>query len=184
MAPRHLAFMCFAAGVSGIRLGILGARGRSDLFRAAIQTREADAVLAPQTTRYASTSGLSLHVIHEDATAVAPLAIRPGPLNLLKQYGGVYVVTSLTLSTVSFALFYLLASRGLDVRAMLRYCGIRLGDRAGSFSTVCVAYFAHKAASPLRFVPTVALTPRVARTMHALFGTEQKGSSLVERVQL
>ena len=117
--------------------------------------------------------------LHKNA-AVAPLAIRPGPLELLKQYGGAYIVTSLTMSVISMTLFYLLAARGLDVRAMLRLCGIRLGDRAGAFSTLSVAYFAHKAASPLRFVPTVALTPKIAR----YFSREEKvGVALSERAQ-
>ena len=118
--------------------------------------------------------------LHKNA-ALPPLATtRPGPLELLKQYGSAYIVTSLTMSVVSMTLFYLLASRGLDVRAMLRLCGIRLGDRAGAFSTLGVAYFAHKAASPLRFVPTVALTPRVAR----YFSKEEKiGVALSEQAQ-
>lgn len=117
--------------------------------------------------------------LHKNA-AVPPLATRPGPLELLKQYGGAYIVTSLTMSIISMTLFYLLASRGLDMRAMLRLCGIRLGDRAGAFSTFGVAYFAHKAASPIRFVPTVALTPKVAR----YFSKGEKGGvALSEQAQ-
>ena len=142
-------------------------------MRAAVQTRETMRPVVPRDVSIV----LPVHALHDDVSAalVTPLAIRPGPLELLKQYGGAYILTSLTMSAVSFALFYLLASRGLDVRAMLRLCGIRLGDRAGAFSTLGVAYFAHKAASPLRFVPTVALTPKVARSMHSLFGKEEKG---------
>ena len=206
---RLLTILCFAAVASGIRLGISGrVRGRSDPLRAAVQTRETSlrpgaartgvvrAVAASQRAAsrrarphddvdLSSLKGVVVPLpkslsLHKNA-ALAPLATtRPGPLELLKQYGSAYIVTSLTMSVVSMTLFYLLASRGLDVRAMLRLCGIRLGDRAGAFSTLGVAYFAHKAASPLRFVPTVALTPRVAR----YFSKEEKiGVALSEQAQ-
>ena len=205
---RLLTILCFAAVASGIRLGIPGrVRGRSDPLRAAVQTREtslrpgparAGVVRAVAASQRAASRRARTHddidvgslkgvvvplpksfSLHKNA-AVAPLATRPGPLELLKQYGGAYIVTSLTMSVISMTLFYLLASRGLDMRAMLRLCGIRLGDRAGAFSTFGVAYFAHKAASPIRFVPTVALTPKVAR----YFSKGEKGGvALSEQAQ-
>ena len=45
----------------------------------------------------------------------------------------------------------------------------RLRAVARQVGTASIAYVAHKAASPLRFPPTVALTPYVAKT---LFGKD------------
>ena len=94
----------------------------------------------------------------------------PGPLEMLKEFGGAYLLVSITMSLLSYTLFYALVSNGLDVRGLLLRCGLRLGDRAGAVSTIGLAYVAHKAASPLRFLPTVALTPVVARALQRLFG--------------
>ena len=52
---------------------------------------------------------------------------------------------------------------GFDVPAMLAKVGIQLGDTGEQVSIVALAYAAHKASSPIRFPPTVALTPVVAR---------------------
>jgi uncharacterized protein (DUF697 family) len=40
--------------------------------------------------------------------------------------------------------------------------GIATGETGGKVGTFALAYAAHKAASPIRFPPTVALTPVVA----------------------
>lgn len=40
-----------------------------------------------------------------------------------------------------------------------------MGERAGTFA---IAYTMHKAASPIRFPPTVALTPIVAKSLKTL----------------
>ena len=95
-----------------------------------------------------------------------------------------------------------LVTRGLDVRTLLLRFGLRISTRADAFSTIGLACmpiwlkprnwqrtaesatthafrphfgtdFAHKAASPLRFVPTVALTPVVARSMQRIFGKKE-----------
>ncbi|XP_057807275.1 uncharacterized protein LOC131021944 isoform X1 [Salvia miltiorrhiza] len=105
---------------------------------------------------------------------------------LLAKYGGAYLATSITLSLISFGLCYALINAGVDVAALLQkvllvfenfVCGIFLfvclivealqvgisadatGEKVGTFA---LAYAAHKAASPIRFPPTVALTPVVA----------------------
>ena len=51
---------------------------------------------------------------------------------------------------------------GVDVGALLAKVGIEnaAGEKAGTFA---IAYAAHKAASPIRFPPTVILTPIVAK---------------------
>ncbi|CAL9134457.1 unnamed protein product [Musa textilis] len=81
---------------------------------------------------------------------------------LLAKYGGAYLATSITLSLISFSLCYLLISAGIDVQALLNKIGIATDETGGKVGTFALAYAAHKAASPIRFPPTVALTPIVA----------------------
>ncbi|KAG8064443.1 hypothetical protein GUJ93_ZPchr0004g39688 [Zizania palustris] len=81
---------------------------------------------------------------------------------LLAKYGGAYLATSITLSLISFTLCYLLISAGVDVQDLLGKVGIATGETGGKVGTFALAYAAHKAASPIRFPPTVALTPVVA----------------------
>ncbi|KAH0453064.1 hypothetical protein IEQ34_017388 [Dendrobium chrysotoxum] len=81
---------------------------------------------------------------------------------LLAKYGGAYLATSITLSLISFSLCYLLVSAGIDVQALLSKVGIAADETGEKLGTFALAYAAHKAASPIRFPPTVALTPIVA----------------------
>ncbi|KAJ0973371.1 hypothetical protein J5N97_021330 [Dioscorea zingiberensis] len=81
---------------------------------------------------------------------------------LLAKYGGAYLATSITLSLISFSLCYLLVSAGIDVQALLSKVGIATNETGEKVGTFALAYAAHKAASPIRFPPTVALTPIVA----------------------
>ena len=81
---------------------------------------------------------------------------------LLAKYGGAYLATSITLSAISFSLCYVLISAGIDVQALLLRLGISAGEAGEKVGTFALAYAAHKAASPIRFPPTVALTPIVA----------------------
>ena len=52
---------------------------------------------------------------------------------------------------------------GVDVSALLSKVGINASATSEKVGTVAIAYAAHKALSPVRFPPTVALTPVVAR---------------------
>ncbi|PON65404.1 hypothetical protein PanWU01x14_117180 [Parasponia andersonii] len=81
---------------------------------------------------------------------------------LLAKYGGAYLATSITLSLISFSLCYVLISAGVDVQALLQKVGISANETGEKVGTFALAYAAHKAASPIRFPPTVALTPIVA----------------------
>ncbi|OIV99266.1 hypothetical protein TanjilG_17076 [Lupinus angustifolius] len=81
---------------------------------------------------------------------------------LLAKYGGAYLATSITLSLISFALCYALINAGVDVQALLQKVGITTNEASEKVGTFALAYAAHKAASPIRFPPTVALTPIVA----------------------
>lgn len=82
--------------------------------------------------------------------------------SLLKRYGIAYLATSIPLALVSFGLCYYLVENGVDVSGLLAKIGIENGatEKAG---TIAIAYAAHKAASPIRFPPTVILTPVVAK---------------------
>jgi len=93
---------------------------------------------------------------------------------LLKQYGSAYLITSISLSLISFGLCYLLVSAGLDVGALLAKVGIEVTNNSEKVGTVALAYAAHKAASPIRFPPTVALTPIVAKTLGKKVAEETK----------
>lgn len=81
---------------------------------------------------------------------------------LLAKYGGAYLATSITLSLISFSLCYALISAGVDVQALLQKVGITSNETSEKVGAFALAYAAHKAASPIRFPPTVALTPIVA----------------------
>lgn len=81
---------------------------------------------------------------------------------LLAKYGGAYLATSITLSLISFALCYVLINAGVDVQTLLQKVGITTDATGEKVGTFALAYAAHKAASPIRFPPTVALTPIVA----------------------
>lgn len=52
---------------------------------------------------------------------------------------------------------------GVDVSALLNKVGIQVNTTSERVGTFAIAYAAHKALSPVRFPPTVALTPVVAK---------------------
>ena len=83
--------------------------------------------------------------------------------SLLKKYGIAYLATSIPLAIVSFALCYVLVDNGVDVASLLAKVGIESSASAETAGTFAIAYAAHKAASPIRFPPTVLLTPVVAK---------------------
>lgn len=85
--------------------------------------------------------------------------------DLLKRYGGAYLLTSTSLALVSFAICYAAVDNGVDVSALLKTVNIETSSTSETVGTVGIAYAVHKAASPIRFPPTVALTPIVARKL-------------------
>ena len=84
------------------------------------------------------------------------------PQDLLAKYGAAYLATSITLAIISFSLCYVLVSNGVDVPSLLEKVGIKTSPGSSTAGTLAIAYAVHKAASPIRFPPTVALTPIVA----------------------
>jgi Protein of unknown function (DUF1279) len=85
------------------------------------------------------------------------------PQDLLRKYGPAYLVTSIVLAIISYALCYLMIAIGVDVTSLLEKVGVKSSVAAANTGTAAIAYAIHKAASPIRFPPTVALTPVVAR---------------------
>ena len=85
--------------------------------------------------------------------------------DLLAQYGSAYLITSISFAVVSFGACYAAVSAGLDVAGLLSKVGIQVSDTNEAVGTFTIAYAAHKALSPVRFPPTVALTPIVAKAL-------------------
>jgi hypothetical protein len=52
---------------------------------------------------------------------------------------------------------------GVDVAGLLSKVGLQVTDTSEKVGAFAIAYAAHKALSPVRFPPTVALTPLVAK---------------------
>jgi hypothetical protein len=98
-----------------------------------------------------------------EVSASAIVVATPHSQELLAKYGAAYLLTSISFSIVSYTLCYLLVANGIDVGALLEKVGIRSTTAASNAGTVAIAYACHKAASPIRFPPTVAMTPVVAR---------------------
>lgn len=85
--------------------------------------------------------------------------------DLLKKYGVAYLATSIPLAAISFTICYFLVSAGVDVSGLLEKVGIVPQETTTQAGTAAIAYAAHKAASPIRFPPTVLLTPYVAKLL-------------------
>lgn len=96
--------------------------------------------------------------------------------SLLKRYGVAYLATSIPLAIVSYAICYVLVSQGVDVAGLLGKVGIESSASAETAGTAAIAYAAHKAASPIRFPPTVILTPIVAKLIGKEPTSEDEGN--------
>ncbi|GBF87793.1 hypothetical protein Rsub_00504 [Raphidocelis subcapitata] len=94
---------------------------------------------------------------------------------LLARYGSAYLVTSISFAIVSFAACYAAVSAGVDVAALLARVGLSVSDTSEKVGTFAIAYAAHKALSPVRFPPTVALTPVVAKWLGKEKAAEEGG---------
>jgi hypothetical protein len=114
-----------------------------------------EATSAEETTeKYGLEVGLAQSIKDEDGDSAK---------SLLKKYGVAYLVTSIPLALVSFTICYLLVDNGVDVAALLSRIGIESSSATDKAGTFAIAYAAHKASSPIRFPPTVLLTPVVAK---------------------
>lgn len=83
---------------------------------------------------------------------------------LLKKYGSAYIATSVSLAVLSFTICYALVDSGVDVAEVLNKLGINVDSDSieKTAGTATLAYVLHKATSPIRTIPVVALTPVVA----------------------
>ena len=107
------------------------------------------------TKKYGLEAGLFKSITNPDGSEV-----KPG--QLLKKYGAAYLITSITLAIISYGICYFLVNAGVDVASLLKRVGIEVSSTATNAGTAGIAYVIHKAASPIRFPPTVALTPVIA----------------------
>lgn len=130
------------------------ARGQTPLY-ASVDEKQREQISSPEETtkKFGLEAGVFQSLKQNDGESAK---------SLLKRYGIAYLATSIPLALVSFALCYLLVDNGVDVAGLLKNIGIEndAGEKAGTFA---LAYAAHKAASPIRFPPTVILTPVVAK---------------------
>ena len=86
------------------------------------------------------------------------------PKGLLKRYGAAYLISSISLSLCSYTLFYELLKRDFDVAGAMAAIGITIHN-SKYYGAAALAYALHKAASPLRFPPTLLLTQILAKWM-------------------
>jgi Protein of unknown function (DUF1279) len=100
--------------------------------------------------------------------------------DLLKRYGSAYLITSISFALVSFAICYALVDSGVDIAGLLNKVGIDATATQQKAGTFAVAYAAHKAASPIRFPPTVALTPVVAKFLGKEVTAESSAAAVEE----
>jgi hypothetical protein len=89
------------------------------------------------------------------------------PKDLFVKYGTAYLLTSVFLSILSYMMCYSLVSKGVNVGSLLKRLGLKVSEVSTSAGTATIAYVMHKAASPIRFPPTVALTPIVAQLLYS-----------------
>ncbi|CAN6439116.1 unnamed protein product [Victoria cruziana] len=148
-------------------------RGRLLRPRALQDTKETESTAEEVTQKYGLEAGLWKIFSSKDKNEEgnSKKSKTDEAKELLAKYGGAYLATSISLSLVSFGLCYVLVSAGVDVQALLQKVGISAGETGEKVGTFALAYAAHKAASPIRFPPTVALTPIVASWM----GKKAKG---------
>lgn len=114
------------------------------------------------TEKYGLEAGL-YQVLTSKEEDGAPVSRTQQAKRLLATYGSAYLLTSISFAIVSFAACYAAVSAGVDVAGLLARIGLSVNDTSEKVGTFAIAYAAHKALSPVRFPPTVALTPVVAR---------------------
>ena len=69
---------------------------------------------------------------------------------------------------------------GVDVSSLLARVGLQVTETSEKVGTFAIAYAAHKALSPIRFPPTVALTPVVAKWLGKEVQESKAGSETDE----
>eukprot|EP01038_Epipyxis_sp_PR26KG_P008229 gene8229-11137_t len=124
-------------------------------FPTSIYTTKKPEDLEETTQKYGLEVGLFKSIFSKDEQKIKPQ-------ELLAKYGAAYLITSISFAIVSYAICFVLVSNGIDVSSLLEKVGIKATSAASNAGTAGIAYAIHKAASPIRFPPTVALTPVVA----------------------
>lgn len=138
-----------AKSTTSTALSVFGTKEKTE------KTEAPEASVEETTEKYGLEAGLFKSLQSNDGGESAK--------SLLKKYGIAYLATSIPLALVSFGICYVLVDNGVDVASLLSKVGIQSGDATEKAGTFAIAYAAHKAASPIRFPPTVILTPVVAK---------------------
>ncbi|PNW74717.1 hypothetical protein CHLRE_12g485850v5 [Chlamydomonas reinhardtii] len=115
------------------------------------------------TEKFGLEAGLLTALTSKDEGGEGKLSNTEQAKRLLAQYGSAYLITSISFAIVSFAACYLAVDSGVDMAGVLARFGLEASDTSEKVGTFALAYAAHKALSPVRFPPTVALTPVVAK---------------------
>lgn len=160
------------AMLADLTTGYMWNRPQTRIILQSIQNMKS--ISQPRLNKLSFTSSRQIQLSAVEAYGSSALSPDDGqkvkPQDLLRKYGPAYLITSITLAIISYALCYLLISTGVDVISLLKKVGIESSVAAANTGTAAIAYAVHKAASPIRFPPTVALTPVVARW----FGRKEK----------
>jgi hypothetical protein len=145
-----------SAWVPSTRLPSTRSSATTSLWVNPIQDKEKKVKSAEETTeKFGLEAGLFQSMKKEDGGESAK--------SLLKRYGVAYLATSIPLAIISYTLCFFLVDNGVDVASLLAKVGIENSGATETAGTAAIAYAAHKAASPIRFPPTVILTPIVAK---------------------
>lgn len=124
-----------------------------------------NSVIRPLPTTTTSSKSLTTFMTEQNTDVNAAPKEKLHAKDLFKKYGIAYLATSITLAIISYLTCYYCVSKGIDVASLLAKFGIKATAMAESTGTASIAYVFHKAASPIRFPPTLALTPIVANLM-------------------
>jgi hypothetical protein len=146
----HLKIPCFQSQTTSFTT-----RPDTKIYALGLDKTKEENSLEDTTEAYGLEAGLFESMKKDDGGASAK--------SLLAKYGVAYLATSIPLAIVSFAICFFLVDNGVDVAGLLNKVGIQSGNTEEKVGTFAIAYAAHKAASPIRFPPTVLLTPVVAK---------------------
>eukprot|EP00242_Pyramimonas_sp_CCMP2087_P006550 CAMPEP_0198213428 /NCGR_PEP_ID=MMETSP1445-20131203/28861_1 /TAXON_ID=36898 /ORGANISM="Pyramimonas sp., Strain CCMP2087" /LENGTH=166 /DNA_ID=CAMNT_0043888069 /DNA_START=269 /DNA_END=766 /DNA_ORIENTATION=+ len=109
-----------------------GAKSRAVTIISQDDSSEGEDSVQKATKKYGLEGGLWSILTSKEKEAADGTRVgkRSQAKELLKQYGSAYLITSISLSLISFGLCYLLVSAGLDVGALLAKVGIEVTNNS------------------------------------------------------
>ena len=91
---------------------------------------------------------------------------------LFERYGTVAICTWFAIFFLTVGIFYVLLGAGVDVEATLAGWGLEIEPKYLEAGKIMLAYGCTQLTKPLRILLTLALVPKVARTLEARKATE------------